>query len=102
MELLATQFTSQQQVRPDIFRVYVRAGQRSRDLAFFHDVASLGYGHDGIQILLDEDDPRAEFLVRNDFSASQMCCTINGCTPSDGSSRIIRVEGGLPEFAAPR
>ena len=37
--------------------------------------------------------------VRNDFSASQIVCTIDGCTPSDGSSRIIKV--GVADQGAP-
>src|ERR1700678_1657182 len=46
---------SQKQLRADIVRVDVLAGQRACDLAFFHDIATLGDRQDGVEILLDED-----------------------------------------------
>jgi hypothetical protein len=72
---------SQQQLRTDIFRGHVLSGQRPGDLAFFHDAAALGDRHDRIEICSTKTIVVPSSL-RNDFSASQMCCTIDGCTPS--------------------
>src|SRR6186713_1947660 len=56
-----TLLASQQELRTDIVRGHVLPGQRPRDLAFFHDVASLGDRHDRIEILLDKNDRRPKF-----------------------------------------
>src|ERR1700722_1596227 len=57
----STASASQKELRANIVRVDVIAGQRARDLAFFHNVTPLGDCQDGVEILLDEDNRGPEF-----------------------------------------